>query len=104
MLCFAGLVLCACGSADKAPKSEGQPSAAELAKAKPYPLDWCVVSGETLGEMGTPVVKVYQGREVKFCCKNCVHDFEADMPRYLARLDSAAAGQIHQPEPKGQGG
>ncbi len=98
------LLLYACGSSDKAPKTGGQPSAAELAKAKPYPLQWCIVSGETLGEMGAPVVRVYQGREVKFCCKNCIHDFESDMPRYLARLDSAAAGQIQQPEAEGHGG
>ena len=104
MLGIASLMLYACGSGDKTPKSSGQPTTDALAKAKPYPLDWCIVSGETLGEMGEPVVRVYKGREVKFCCKNCIHDFESDMPRYFARLDSAITGQIQQPEPAGHGG
>ena len=41
-------------------------------KLKPYPLETCVVSGEKLGEMGKPFVYQYEGREIKFCCKNCL--------------------------------
>lgn len=104
VLGIACLVLYACGAGDKTPKTVGQPTADELAKARPYPLEWCIVSGETLGEMGEPVVRVYQGREVKFCCKSCIRDFESNMPRYMARLDSAITGQIQQPEPTGHGG
>jgi len=70
-----------------------------------YPIDWCVVSGEKLGEMGPPVTYTYQGRTIKFCCKMCIRQFEQNPARYLARLDSAAAGLIHAPshEPSGQG-
>src|SRR5690349_18147129 len=40
-------------------------------KAKPYVLKTCIISGDKLGEMGKPVVYVHEGREIKFCCKDC---------------------------------
>lgn len=43
-----------------------------------YLLDTCPISGKELGEMGDAIVKVYDGREVRFCCKGCIKDFEAD--------------------------
>ncbi len=59
----------------------------EVTPAGAYPLAICPVSGETLGEMGSPVVKVYDGREVKFCCKNCVGTFEKDLKSSMSILD-----------------
>ena len=56
----------------------------------PYPLDSCIVSGEKLGGMGEPVVKVYDGREVRFCCSGCVKKFEADKAGYFAKIDAKA--------------
>jgi YHS domain-containing protein len=61
------------------------------AKQKPYPLDTCVVSGEKLGEMGKPYAYEYKGREIKFCCKDCVKDFNKDPDKYIKKLDEAAA-------------
>jgi YHS domain-containing protein len=55
--------------------------------AKPYPLDVCIVSGNKLGSMGTPITKVYEGQEVKFCCRPCVEDFDANPAKYLAKLN-----------------
>jgi len=83
-----------------------QPAQTTPDAAKAYPINWCVVSGEELGQMGDPVVYNYQGRTIKFCCKNCVKIFEKAPARYMARLDSAAAGLIKQPatEEKGTGG
>ena len=52
-----------------------------------YPLSVCPISGEKLGEMGDPVVKEYEGREVKFCCKNCVGTFEKDLKSSFKILD-----------------
>ncbi len=52
-----------------------------------YPLNVCPISGEKLGEMGDPVVKEYEGREVKFCCKNCVGTFEKDLKSSFKILD-----------------
>jgi YHS domain-containing protein len=57
-----------------------------------YPLDKCIVSGETLGEHGEVVVKEYDGREVRFCCKMCVKDFEKDQATYLKKMDEAIIG------------
>jgi len=56
-------------------------------KSDPYPLDTCPVSGEKLGGMGDPVVKTYDGREVRFCCNNCVKKFEADKAGYWKKID-----------------
>ena len=60
-------------------------------KPKPYTLKTCVVSGEKLGEMGKPVVYVYEGREVKFCCKDCIKDFKKDPAKYVKKIDEAEA-------------
>jgi YHS domain-containing protein len=53
----------------------------------PYMFNTCAVSGEELGSMGDPIVKTYEGREVKFCCKMCVPRFEKDLKASLAKLD-----------------
>jgi hypothetical protein len=52
----------------------------------PYPLKKCLVSENELGSMGDVVTEVYNGREVKFCCKPCVKKFHANPEKYLARL------------------
>jgi hypothetical protein len=54
--------------------------------------------------MGDPVVKNYQGREVKFCCKHCIEEFEKTPALYLARIDSAATGLLKPPAGEGHGG
>jgi hypothetical protein len=56
------------------------------AKAKPYPLDTCIVSGEKLGEMGKPFVFVYKDQEIKLCCKSCKKDFDKDPEKFLKKL------------------
>jgi YHS domain-containing protein len=60
-------------------------------KAKPYPLDKCIVSGEKLGEMGKPVVLVHAGQEMKFCCKDCVKKFNKDPEKYIKMMNEEAA-------------
>ncbi len=55
--------------------------------AKPYTLDTCIVSDEKLDSMGEPVVKIYDGQEVKFCCSNCIEDFEKDKAKFLTKLE-----------------
>jgi YHS domain-containing protein len=60
-------------------------------KPKPYTLKTCVVSGEKLGEMGDPYVYVHEGREIKFCCKNCVKDFKKDPAKYIKKIEEAEA-------------
>lgn len=53
----------------------------------PYVLSTCAISGEQLGSMGDPIVKTYEGREVKFCCKMCVPRFEKDLKASFAKLN-----------------
>lgn len=53
---------------------------------KPYPLDICLVSGDTVGAMGKPIVLVYQGQEIKFCCADCPPDFKKDPEKYMKKL------------------
>lgn len=59
---------------------------ATTGSAKPYPLGTCIVSGNKLGSMGTPITKVHQGQEIKFCCEPCVKKFDANPDKYLAKI------------------
>lgn len=60
------------------------------AGTKPYPLTTCVVSGEKLGTMGKPFVHQFEGREVQFCCKACLKEFNKDAQKFLKKLDAAS--------------
>ncbi len=74
----------------------GMPMAADSAtnapaasNAKPDLLKTCPVSGEKLGEMGKPLVFVYQDQEVKLCCKGCKKDFDKDPEKYIKLIRAA---------------
>jgi len=58
-----------------------------------YPLDTCPVSDGKLGGMGDPVVKEYDGREVRFCCDGCIATFEAKKDEYWKKIDAAIVAQ-----------
>jgi len=61
---------------------------ASLASAAPtaYPLKTCLVTGNELGSMGKPITKVYNGQEVKLCCKPCIKKFDANPAKYMTKL------------------
>jgi YHS domain-containing protein len=59
----------------------------------PWPLDTCVVAGSKLGSMGDPVIKIHEGREVRFCCAGCTGAFESDPGKYLTRADETIIKQ-----------
>jgi YHS domain-containing protein len=65
----------------------------------PWPLSTCPVSGEVLGEMGQPIVKIYDGREVRFCCNGCIDTFEANPEQYLTKADEKIIEQQKQRYP-----
>lgn len=76
--------------------AKAEPGQTELAKqaakapvrsGDPYLLDVCPISGEKLGGMGDPIVKLYNGREVRFCCAGCIPDFEADLAASWTKVD-----------------
>jgi hypothetical protein len=56
---------------------------------KPDLLTTCPVSGEKLGEMGKPVVFIYQDQEVKLCCKGCKKDFDKSPDKFIAKIRAA---------------
>lgn len=76
--------------------------AADSAKSS-YPLATCVVSDDKLeaGTMGGPVDYIYKqagkpDRLVRFCCKDCIKDFEKEPAKYLKKLDEAAAAKAKE--------
>lgn len=73
--------------------------AADEQPVKPYPLQTCFISGEKLGEMGKPVVFVYEGQEIKLCCKDCKKKFDKDPATAMKKLNDAvnsmSAGGTH---------
>lgn len=93
VLLFAGAAAPALGQAGRSTDPSTQPAPREEAIAKrigdPYPLSTCPVSTGKLGSMGEPVVKLYEGREVRFCCGSCPPKFEKDLTKNLDKLDSA---------------
>ena len=69
------------------PKQPDSAGAKDERAGEPYPFDTCPISGKKLGEMGDPLVKKYEGREVRFCCEGCPPKFEKDLAGSLAKLD-----------------
>ena len=58
--------------------------------AKPYPLDYCIVSGDKLGgDMGEAITVVKDGQEFKLCCKDCIKDLDKDPKKYEDKLAAA---------------
>ncbi len=78
LLAGAPALLCSCHTA--------RPGGSTQAAVKPYPLNFCLVSGDKLGEMGEPFTTNYLGQQIKFCCKDCVKDFNKDPDKYLKKL------------------
>ena len=74
-------------------------SAASAQAQADYPLTTCVVSGDKLvGDMGGPIDYIYKeagkpDRLVRFCCKDCIKDFEKEPAKYLTKIDEAAAAK-----------
>ena len=58
-------------------------------KAKPYPLDKCIVTDEKLGEHGKPYVFTHEGQEIKLCCKGCLKDFKKEPAKYMKKIEDA---------------
>ncbi len=83
-------------------KHDNHASHAEQLTSKPtnatrigdvYPLGTCPISGGKLGEMGDPIIKIYDGREIRFCCKGCVSKFESNLSKSMEKVDAQIAEQ-----------
>lgn len=53
---------------------------------KPYPLKLCIVTDNDLGSMGDERSFVYEGQEIKICCKPCEKKFLKTPAKYLPKL------------------
>ena len=53
-----------------------------------YPRQICLVTDRPF-KHGQPYTFVYQGQEVKLCCKDCFDSFLREPKRYLDRLIQA---------------
>ncbi|MSU57654.1 MAG: hypothetical protein EXS35_05650 [Pedosphaera sp.] len=64
-------------------------------KAKPYPLEKCIVSDEKLGADASmkPYVFTHEGQEIKLCCKSCLKDFNKDPKKYAKKIADAEAAK-----------
>ncbi len=73
----------------------GTPQSGAKANGSPYPLATCPVSGKPLGE--SPAILVMEdknnpfndGREIRFCCPNCIDAFKKEPGKYLPAVDEA---------------
>ena len=55
---------------------------------KPYPLKTCIVSDEELEPARKRIAVVYQGQEVRFCCRECKSDFQDNPEKFLKKIPS----------------
>jgi len=49
-------------------------------------LDYCLVGGSDLGDMGEPVSYIHNGQEFKFCCKPCIPKFKKNPEKFIKEL------------------
>jgi hypothetical protein len=80
-----------CGSTDK-----------QTAAAQPYPLKYCIVTGDRLDDtlnVEDVVGFVHEGQEFKLCCRECRRGFFVKDPqKYVTALAAAVkAGAIEKP-------
>ena len=70
-------------------------AAEKTEKAKPYPLDKCIVTDEKLGAdgHGEPYVFTDGGQEFKLCCKPCLKTFNKDKAKFVKKLKDAEAAK-----------
>ena len=50
---------------------------------------WC--PGTNSARWATPYVYAYKGREIKFCCKGCLKDFNKEPAKYIKLIEEGEA-------------
>lgn len=72
--------------------------AAEEGGVKPYPLQDCLISEEKLGSLGKPLVLIFEGQEIKVCCRDCKKTFEKNPAKAMAKFEAAVKAQASSGE------
>jgi YHS domain-containing protein len=84
-----GSLLVACGCASASTVAPATPSASSDVKApgdaRVGDRTHCPVSGEEFVVRDDSPHTEYQGKTYYFCCPRCVHKFESDPSKYLAK-------------------
>ncbi len=68
-----------------------KPSLTDADKAQIEIQKVCLVAGEPLGSMGTPLKVNVSGRDVFLCCEGCREAVLKNPEKYLAKLDEKGA-------------
>lgn len=58
-----------------------------------YTLATCPVSGNDVADGEDAIIRVIDGREVRFCCEMCVIKFEGAKDKYWAKIDAQIMDQ-----------
>jgi YHS domain-containing protein len=82
--------------------AKDKPAQEETAKAKPYPMTTCFISGEEFDEDDGPEVIVYKGQELKFCCKKCLKKFKSDPDKSMKKFEEAKAKEAAKAKKAGE--
>lgn len=77
------------GDEDHGEAAASQPAEAGSVEftGDPYPLSFCVVTGDELDAMGGPVTVVHEGRHLQFCCDSCKEEFIKNPARWTEKID-----------------
>ncbi len=67
-------------------KAATRPARTDPRAGDAYTLATCPISGKKLAD---PVVKIYDGREARFCCNGCPSQFESDKNAGWTKVDAA---------------
>ena len=86
VLATAGFVQTTALAAPDGKAVEEKKAAQKEAGVKPYPLDVCIVTDNDLGSMGEETRMVYEGQEIKFCCKPCEKKFLKNPAKFLEKI------------------
>jgi YHS domain-containing protein len=70
-------------------RDTNSPGGSAKAAVKPYPLNYCLVSGDKIGEMGKPITNNYMGQQIIFCCPDCPKEFKKNPDKYMKQLAEA---------------
>lgn len=60
---------------------------AGAAEPNPYPLKTCIVTDDPLESMSKGITIVYEGQEIRLCCRECKQDFKDNPEKFLKKLD-----------------